>query len=726
MKGGWSIYNQNFNKGEVSHFLHYRTDLKSYPNSCKKLQNFCITPQGAVRRRGGSRFCADLDPYTDFSKSIKLVPFEFESDVGRVLVFYHSTWTNSPFCRIYTEKEDGTFQFGDKDWINLSSVLPTDVDFTKLQYIQSYDVLFFAHPNAKPFRIERHSTGWKLNTNVFLVPPMKTEHANVKEIDFYNVENTTFFDDNVAKCTATMIVETINYVGFENLGVGDVFSYEYDISGAIFGTFTDNATSKYLPASESITFTTKGGIWEGNAILEFSEDNGRTWYRSGSISSVNGSSNEYLERDIEHPFTIARARMENYKKPTNGTGCKYVLDAGATATAYAKILNIRCDRTSVEMNVEFLNPVQVSQLEKGGKITLPCFDKQNNPSAIGIYEERLVFGGTQQQPHTLWFSETNNWNRFITGTLATSSIEATLACKSFEKIKSLYPSRSLLILTDRGEHSFDSRTETEGLSGTNIKVKPESYYGSGEALPVCLNDTLMFVRCDNKRITDINYEYSKDGYVSSDMTLMSEHLFESGVKEITALAIPYGNLFCLCNDGTLAVLMYLEKEEILGWSRFVFGDEVVAMTGVRSNYEDTLVMVVKVGEKYHLESWKQHYDFFQDGYTGGTATEEHNRNYTSICEPLPVIIKEGAYGMPVIIKGVSLCLYDSIGGEVSVDNEKYHSISKYAQGKAKREAISGEIEITTNSGFRDKVEVSVRSSEPHPLNLSAIGFYGKK
>lgn len=776
MKNGWNIVNQNFNGGEVTPYLRYRTDLNQYKNSCKKLSNFLITPQGAIKRRGGTK--AEVK-FTEkdyigiaFNRETRLIPFEFGDTEYCAFLLYHHTGKSiasgntgdestegediegeSPenirefeYGRVYArlikfdESEIGRYE----DVEDIETPFGDSVDLNKLRYIQNYNVIYFTHPDVMPCRLERYSSSrsWGFNRDIITLPPFK-DSPSLSE----NRKCGLILDgyENEASCKEVFKgvckIESNDEMGFglDNY-IGNTICIEYDTGNLIEGDWSvddGDCVSKAVPVSEKLRFDAKGGIWSGTAKLELSEDGGKTWYTSGMITSINGSSNEYIERDIENPSTIARVRMTNRTETDDeDTGFKFVLTSGKTGRIYAKVLR-SVDPTSGNNSaneIQILNYIPNflhEDVEEKDLNFVALYESSWNaedgyPTSVSVFEERLTFAGTKGEPHSIWLSETNNWHSFIRGTLATSPIKATLSCKSFEYITGMYAGQNLLILTNRGEYSFGARSSQSGVSGENLKAKKESDYGSANITPAPLEDTLMFVRCDEKRVANINYEYSKDAYVSDDMSILAEHMLSDGVKEIASQAIPYGTLWVLDTKGKVFTYTYMPKQEIMGWSRMQFGDGVLTMTSLRAKDVDLLVMLVQRGDKHTIESFNV---LENETFVDAKLYEDDKEYYTykSEVEPLPVIIKNGAYGEVVLIKGITLCLLNSKGGQVSVDGGKtFTPIERYAKSIYKSVNIDGEVEITTNSGYRNKVEVVIETNDNNPFTLCALGYYGNK
>jgi hypothetical protein len=73
---------QHFAGGEVSPEMYGRTDIARYGVSLRTMLNFITTPGGAAKNRPGTKFIAEVQ---DSTKYTRLVPFVFNSDLSYVL-----------------------------------------------------------------------------------------------------------------------------------------------------------------------------------------------------------------------------------------------------------------------------------------------------------------------------------------------------------------------------------------------------------------------------------------------------------------------------------------------------------------------------------------------------------------------------------------------------------------------------------------------------------------
>jgi hypothetical protein len=95
---------------------------------------------------------------------------------------------------------------------------------------------------------------------------------------------------------------------------------------------------------------------------------------------------------------------------------------------------------------------------------------------------------------------------------------------------------------------------------------------------------------------EISYKLTADGYTSTDMSLLAEHLFSSGVHSYAVQRGRTTRLWVLMNDGTLAVLTSNAEQQVTAWQRMSMQGRKVchlaALPGLR-NTDDELWLVVQ-------------------------------------------------------------------------------------------------------------------------------------
>lgn len=219
------------------------------------------------------------------------------------------------------------------------------------------------------------------------------------------------------------------------------------------------------------------------------------------------------------------------------------------------------------------------------------------PSAIAFYEQRLVFANTLTQPQTLFFSVAGSYEEFTGGTNADDAMIYTIGSSQVNVIEYLAGSRYLVVGTSGGEFVVSSGGVAEPLSPTNTQIRRQANYGSAAIQPVTVANVILFVQRAGRKLRELTYNYDTDSYFAPDMTILSEHITESGIDRIAFQQEPDNIVWCVLKDGSLVGMTYRREEEVVGWHAHTLGGTDVAvedvMTLPTTLNEDELYMIVK-------------------------------------------------------------------------------------------------------------------------------------
>ena len=149
------LIQSSFVTGEISPRLYGRVDVKNYNSGLKQCTNFIVYPHGGLTRRDGLHYVAEVK---DSSRKARLIPFEFGDEYAYILEFGHEN------IRVY---RNNTVQVLSGDGVTPVDIIsPFDEDdIFGIQYAQSFDVIYLAHPGYKPRKLTRTAhDAWALST----------------------------------------------------------------------------------------------------------------------------------------------------------------------------------------------------------------------------------------------------------------------------------------------------------------------------------------------------------------------------------------------------------------------------------------------------------------------------------------------------------------------------------------------------------------------------------
>lgn len=189
----------------------------------------------------------------------------------------------------------------------------------------------------------------------------------------------------------------------------------------------------------------------------------------------------------------------------------------------------------------------------------------NYPQSVCFFQSRLVFGGVPSKPQTLWFSKTFFFDTFTAGTAANDSVAVTLSSNQVNAIMWLVAGKKLLVGTTGGEWTVSGGDSS--LTPSNVQANRESNFGSKESRVQLIGTSAIYASRDGKKLREMAYSFDADGFVSPELSLLSEHLTRPGIKEFDFAQNPDGVLWIVLNDGSLAGLTYLKDQDVKAWHR---------------------------------------------------------------------------------------------------------------------------------------------------------------
>lgn len=224
----------------------------------------------------------------------------------------------------------------------------------------------------------------------------------------------------------------------------------------------------------------------------------------------------------------------------------------------------------------------------------PFVGANNYPGAVGYFQQRLAFAGSNLSPQTFWMSKTGLFKNFgySIPNKDDDAITFTIASTEVNKVRHLIGLRKLLGLTSGGEWTFTGGDS--GLTAKSIQASQEGYDGSAIVPPVVVGNSAVYVQARGSRVSSFGYSLEADGFAAGDLTLFSAHLFRG--YELTSVAyqkIPDSIVWYVRDDGKLLGMTYLPEQQLVGWHWHDTDGFVESIACIPEGQEDALYMVVR-------------------------------------------------------------------------------------------------------------------------------------
>lgn len=547
----------SFAGGEIAPELHGRVDLAKYKISCKTLRNFLPSPRGPAYNRPGTYYVAGTK---HDNKQSRLVPFVPSSTASYVLEF------GDQYVRFY--KEGSQILSGGNPYEVATPYL--EADLPNLKFARSADTLYIVHPDHAPRTLQRISDdNWTLSLYAFKNGPFMFPNADTAKVMSQDVDgggsflstNFDIFDPGHvgAQFQITQFVDADILHGSKS-STG-VISYTTEVSGG-YHTLVFNPISS-LACGGGWRFRTHG-TWTGKVALQKSFDDGVTWqniqiFCSQSDVNFDTFGTESVADNNGNPFAI-RANVISW---TSGT---VIVDLSAdafevfttvTVTSYDGPRKVYATMDSI------FNPT--SLWAEGSWSTYRGW-----PSAVGFFQDRLVFGATKTEPQTAWFTKTSNYVDFGRSIPLVDSdgITINLQSRQVNPIVTIAASLNTCVFFTGFSYWSVTSDSGGGITPTSIASKLQENRGINGVDPVTIGNRLLFIDGRGATIRDIEYQYLSDRYQSENISLSADHLFRGyTIVDMAYQQTPDSILWMVRSDGKLVSLTYLREQEVLAFAR---------------------------------------------------------------------------------------------------------------------------------------------------------------
>ena len=504
----------SFNSGEFSPMLSARMDHERYKNGCEALQNMIPTVQGPALRRGGTRHIASTKEISGRQEKVYLHPFVFNETTAYVLEF------GSQYIRFYTN--NAQLQISGVPVEVVSPYSLNDIFASngtcRLRFAQSGDFLYITHPSYQP-RILKRVTATSFVLDLF--EPKGGPFIGVDP----DTTTTVWSSGETGSVTLTASASI-----FQAGHVGTLFLIERkNVSGVI--------------------------AWEpGKAV-----NSGDLRRSDSKIYSALNSTHTGVVKPV-HSFGAESDGAVNWEFMHAGYGWARITSVTSGTVASATVIS----------------RIPSDAVGSGNATTRWSFSDWSSvegwPSSVAFFRERLCFARGQN----IWMSVAAAFDDFsarndsgeITDDMA---ISLEVASGELNAIQWLHADRMLVAGTAGGEFSIGELTNGDPLGPGNVKAEIVSGYGSRGVQPVRSGDRSLFVMPSGRKVREIGFDFSQDGYQSKDVTVLSDHITDSGIVDMDFAIEPYSVVWCVRADGVLLGFTWNNEEQVQGWHRHLLG-----------------------------------------------------------------------------------------------------------------------------------------------------------
>ncbi|HYD35958.1 MAG TPA: hypothetical protein VD999_07910 [Vitreimonas sp.] len=223
------------------------------------------------------------------------------------------------------------------------------------------------------------------------------------------------------------------------------------------------------------------------------------------------------------------------------------------------------------------------------------------PRTITFYEDRLFFGGNDNQPQTIWGSMSGDYYTHspteVASTVADdNAVVYGLASGQVNDIRFLESAKALLAGTASAEFSLSGGSNNEALTPSNVRAFAATVRGGAKVLPIRVDSAVLFVQKSKRKLREYSYDFGTDSFQAIDLTILSEHLTKGNIREMAYQQEPNSVIWICTEDGKLISLTYNREQEIISWARQTIADgglvrSVATIPSPTESYDEVWLVV---------------------------------------------------------------------------------------------------------------------------------------
>jgi hypothetical protein len=507
----------NFSAGELSPQLRGRVDLDAYRHGLARCVNMQPLHFGGIRRRNGTEY---IMAAKDTTARGRLLPFVISPEQAYIVELGGNTATlrvhlqNTFLPPLYSGSTPPDF------------AMPyTQAQLRDVQYAQRGNFMVLTHPSHLPYALSRVSdTVWNMRPVPFKVLP--TADLGVLLAGSAGLSVTSGTGSQTATATgATFLVADVGRVVTRGTGFG------------------------YITAVASGTSATI------NVLQTFGSTLG-DWFIGGSPKATLSGIAIAVREGEQTTLTAAATAFR-------------VLDAGSLIYANDGIYRVETSSTTVATVTVLRAPTSGSNSDAwfmrqplfGGQASNPTW---GNPATVTFHDQRMILGGFPNKPQAFVGSVAGDVLDFTTSSQADDSYAWEVFSDQSDTIRHLIADNDLLVLTGSTEYAASGQ-DYGTITNADVRVRPQSTYGSSNVQPVKVGRDHVYVQRDGRTVLSTRYDIQIQGYDSHDLTVLAEHITAAGIVELAYQRRPIPTLYAVLANGQMACCTLDPAQKVTAW-----------------------------------------------------------------------------------------------------------------------------------------------------------------
>lgn len=519
-------------------------------------------------------------------------------------------------------------------------------NLTKLRYTQSGDVVFIACDGIQQYKVNRYaSRSWGVVKYLADDGPFRNLNITTTTITPTAISGDTTLTASAPVFTSSMVGGLIKI---------DSIGQRVEVSATAENTFSNEIE---ITGTERSFTIVRSGFGTATLTLQRSLGAPGTWV---DVTTYTTNGTVAYDDGLDNQIAYYRIGVKTGEY-TSGTIVASLEIASGSITGVARITAFSSS-TSVTAHVltDFGRTTATTDWYEGA-----WSSRRGFPSCVTLYESRLFWAGRDK----IWGSVSDGYSSFDSATEGDSGpISRSIGEGPVDSINWLLPLSRLIVGGQGAEWSVKSTTFDEPLTPTNFNIKSPSTQGSGAVAGVKIDDRGMFVDKTLSRLYQIYYDANVFDFISDDLTKIIPEIMSGTVVRIAVQRKPDTRIHCVLSDGTVAIYVYDQAENVRCWVKATTDGLVEDVVVLPGTTEDTVYYTVNRtingSTKRYLEKWA-----LESECQGGTLNKQAD-SFLSISQASSTTISGlshlEAETVVVWAGGLYLGTYTVSGGSITV------------------------------------------------------------
>ena len=599
---------RSFAAGEIAPELFGRLDLTKYQTGLATCRNFEVLPHGPVRNRPGFEYVNEVK----FSAKKTVVrPFSFNTTQTYILEF------GDAYVRIHT--------------LGATLLSGTSTNITGITQANPAVVTSAAHGYATGQWLFLAGIGGMTRLNRWVkITVIDGDHYSLQDLGGNNIDSTTY-TAYTAGGTATPPLEVVS--PFAEADLFDVhFTQSADVLSLVHPSYAPQELKRLSATSWTLS------------PIGFVPTIG-TPAAPGLAKAGTGSSTNYTYVTT----ALAANTLEESLPSASSTIASDLTTAGNTITITPAAVS-----GAVRYNIYRLfnglygyigqtdgsafvdNNVSPDVSQTPAITNTPFGSASNYPGAVGYYEGRRVFAGTDTKPQGYWMTRSGTESNlsYSIPTRDDDTIQGNIIASEVNRVRHIVPLSVLVMLTSGGIWKVFPQN-SDILTPASARPKQESNDGASNVSPILTGRSVLFAEDATSRVRELRYAISNNIVVfeANDISIIAPHLFDGfTITDSAYVKAPHKIAYWVRSDGELLGLTHLPEQQVAAWHHHDTAGTFESIAAVKEGTEFPLYAVVNrtIGarqvryiERQHTRFFSQQADaFFVDAgvtYTGAAT-----------------------------------------------------------------------------------------------------------